>query len=137
MAQPASNRVLKIFVQAERGQSGPQWESLGSTGHRLASMVVPGIALKGKPPDPSIPARSDGLEIPYEQAHCVRLVYDLARRLDYSVQVVDVTDPSVARSDVERLIGTGATYPVLLRPDGFWLEGQENFTPSKIRKFLK
>lgn len=137
MSAPQPRRTVTLFVRAEPGSSGPRWDSVGSTGLRMASMVVPGIGLRARRPDPSAPTREDGMEIPYGQAQCVRLVRDLAERAGYVVEVVDVTAPGVSLGEVERRVGTGGVYPILVRPDGSWIEGEENFTPSRVRKFLK
>jgi hypothetical protein len=83
-----------------------------------------------------MPPELENLQIPYDQAQCVRLVVDIAAQKNDVVQVVDVSGAGVSASDVERAIGTGGSYPILVRPDGAWLEGPEYFTPSRVRRFL-
>ena len=104
-------------------------------GERFASMFFPvGLLRRRSDYDQALAAAH--VDVPYEQAHCARLAIDIASRLHYAVEVVDVNSPDLPISSVERVIGTGATFPVLVRPDGNWIEGAENFTPSKVRKFL-
>ena len=131
-------RRLTLYVRSESTHTEPQWGALETTTLRLSSMVVPALVLR---PTQSLSARLPpelvGLQLPHDQAQCVRLVADLAARRQDILQVVDVSGSGFSVVDVERAIGTGGAYPILVRPDGDWLEGPEYFTPSRLKKFLK
>jgi len=131
-------RYLTLFVRSEVARPEPQWGALETTSLRLASAVVPALVLH---PTASVSARLPpeltGLKLSFDQVQCVRLVADMAAQRNERLQVVDVTGAGVSASEVERAIGTGGSYPILVRPDGSWLEGPEYFTPSRLKKFLK
>jgi hypothetical protein len=130
-----SERRLTVYVRSEPGSSDPQWDQVFAPGERFAAMFIPIIIVHHRSDyDRAEAARQ--ARVPYEQAHCVRLAVDVGTRLHYAVEIVDVNAPEVAQLDVQRVIGTGAVFPVLVRPDGRWIEGVENFTPAKVRKFL-
>jgi hypothetical protein len=137
MTKPGKSRQLLLYVRKEPGLSGPQWESLGSTGMRVVSGFVPGVVLKARPPGSMTPAADEsGLEIPYEQMHCVKLVMDMSKKLNYTVTIVDVGRTGAAPGPRDRGRPPVETYPILERPDGAQLAGPEYFTPSRLRKFL-
>lgn len=134
----AEGERLTLYVRSELARPGLPWGSLETTGIRLSSMVVPALVLR---PTPMLGARLPPelvqLRLPHDQAQCVRLVTDMVAQRQEIIQIVDVTTSGAPASDIERAIGSGGSYPVLVRPDGAWLEGPEYFTPSRLKKFLK
>ena len=136
MGGSTPRRKLTVYVQAEPGTSGPQFDQVDSPGLRVVSFFAPIRFVKTHPSEAYSLSKEDDLKIPYGQAHCVRLVYDIASRMDYDVEVVEITDPEQARKALEPIVGNGTLFPVLVRPDGSWIEGEESFTPDRVRKFL-
>lgn len=65
-----------------------------------------------------------------------RLVLDVARRNGLSVKVVNVNDPGDDRVLTQRHLGPDDALPVLIRPDGARLAGEESFVPSTLERFL-
>jgi hypothetical protein len=67
---------------------------------------------------------------------CLQIVLDAAKRQQREVLVVDVDRPGGQHDLVERCVGPEDVLPLLLRSDGARLEGQENFAPAKVRRFI-
>lgn len=74
--------------------------------------------------------------LPRQQSQCLAMVLDLARRARRTVRVVDVSRESVPREVVEDPGGEPRFFPILVRPDGAQLSGEEEFTPSRVKRFL-
>jgi len=70
------------------------------------------------------------------QMASLQVVLDAAKRQRRGVFVVDVNRPGVYQSLVERHVGPDDVLPLLVRPDGARLEGQESFDPARVRRFI-
>jgi hypothetical protein len=101
----------------------------------LVGMFLP-IGLVAPDPDPA-PAPGRTLQLPYGEAQCVRLVMDLARRTRRGVRVVDVSQPAPAGAPGPLPPGRDEFYPILVAPGGDRLAGEPDFTPGRVRRFLK
>lgn len=72
-----------------------------------------------------------------DQAAIGRMVLTLAQECGVSVKVVDV-DRSGADADlVRRFVSADDDLPVLVRPGGARLAGEESFTPPRVAEFLQ
>ena len=96
----------------------------------LYRMFVP----LGRPPPTAPPAR--GTEVLGEQARCARLVLDLADRAHRTVRVVNVSQPGNDTALVARHVGAEPCFPIPVSPDGRRLEGEWEFLPSTVKRFL-
>jgi len=143
---------LILFVAGEPKILPDIRESTVGLGERMAGMVsgLPGnLAL----PNHLQPGRSQNQQsvtdleqpsssdqspwhLPPAQMACLGIVADVAERQRRKVLVVDVNRPGQHRGLVERHIGPDDVLPLLLRADGARLEGQENFGPAQVRKFI-
>jgi hypothetical protein len=74
--------------------------------------------------------------LPPSQMHCLQIVLDSAKRLQREVLVVDVDQPGELEDLVRRWVGPEDVLPLLVRPDGKRLEGQERFDPARVRQFI-
>jgi hypothetical protein len=75
--------------------------------------------------------------LPRAQTQCAELAVELAREKGLEVLVVDVNRAGALRDLVARWVRADDLFPLLVRPDGSRLEGEDEFIPSKIRKFLR
>ena len=113
-------------------------------------MMIPGAGIPPKELRPGYAENSPGAtdvaatpspnprpwHLPPSQTACLDIVLDTAERQRDEVLVVDVDRPGEHRDLVERYVGSNDVLPLLLRPDGARLEGLENFTPARVRKFI-
>lgn len=104
---------------------------------RLFGSALTGGFFPGSDPAPPENATHPGVGLPRGEAQCLRLVLDLARRTETIVRVVDVSNELVPRDIVETASGEPRFFPILVRPDGMQLAGEEDFIPGRVRKFLK
>jgi hypothetical protein len=138
MASGGEKPPWTLYVRSEQARAGPQWGDLETTGVRLSSMVVPALVLRPRPSvSVRMPPELAPLHLPLDQAQCVRLIVDLAAQQSSVIRVVDVSALGISEEEVQREIGTGGAYPILVRADGAYLAGPEYFTPSRLRKFLR
>jgi hypothetical protein len=146
MSVGTASQRLVLYVASEPGSYWPELGT-GSAGGvpamfrtSLARLFVPGGGRSS--PLPAVPpvAVSDTPDIPADLPpsveQCVALVLDLARRSGWSVRIVDVTGGPAALEDGTLPPGDGAVFPVLVRPDGARLQGEDQFVPSTVRRFL-
>jgi hypothetical protein len=64
------------------------------------------------------------------------MVLNFVERQHRSLLVVDVNAPGDHRDLVERWVGAEDVLPLLVRPDGRRLGGEENFVPGRVRRFI-
>jgi hypothetical protein len=74
--------------------------------------------------------------IPHSQMACVQITLDAAKSRRRQVVVVDVNRPGERQCLVDQWVGRDDLFPLLVRADGARIEGQENFLPTKVRRFL-
>lgn len=135
-----------MYVRSQPREPRPAMELVStSVMSRLASTLVPPIfwehpgETEGAASPPSVVGMSpeEVDRLPEVQLQCVVLVLDAARRIGGSVRLVDISrprspdEPPGPRPDAEEF------FPILIRPDGARLAGELEFTPGKVRKFLK
>ena len=75
--------------------------------------------------------------LPPQQTICLDLVLEVAGQLQREVLVIDSNRPLDQKTLVDRWVGPNSVLPMLVRPDGWRLEGVENFTKAKVRQFLQ
>ncbi len=71
-----------------------------------------------------------------EQAREGRLVLEIAKTLRCRVKVINVSNPRGDGALATRYVGPDDELPMLVRPDGARLSGDEEFVPGTIRRFL-
>ena len=136
MAGNVDPKGVVMYVRSQPPEPGPSFDyNVTSITSRLKSMVLP-TGLSGGKGDAQAPAPPGADELPRQQAFCVRLVLDLARRVGCAVRVVDVSRPTSLHEVLETPPGESEGFPVLVRPDGDRLSGEEEFTPRRVRRFL-
>jgi hypothetical protein len=69
-------------------------------------------------------------------ARSARMVVEIAQRHGLSVKVVDVDSPGEDRSLVERYVSADDDLPILIRPDGARLSGDDAFVPKTVERFV-
>jgi len=74
--------------------------------------------------------------LPAPQMFCLDLVLRSAERQRKTVLVVDVNRPEEHSDLVERLVRPSESLPLLVRPDGARLDGEENFSAARVRRFI-
>jgi hypothetical protein len=65
-----------------------------------------------------------------------RMVLEIAQKRGLAVKVVDVDAPGDDEPLVQRYISDDDLLPVLIRPDGQRLSGDESFVPATVERFL-
>lgn len=75
--------------------------------------------------------------IPPDQMTCLNLVHEVAQRYHREVLLVDVNRAGDEQPLVDQYVGPNDALPLLVRSDGARLDGEENFTPAKVRQFLR
>ena len=153
VAKPLSGRApdsLILFVAGEPQSTPDLRESTVGMGERLVGLIVPGAGIPARelrPGSAENPSSATDIgatpssdprpwHLPPSQTACLDIVLDTAERQREEVLVVDVDRPGEHRDLVERYVGSNDVLPLLLRPDGARLEGLENFTPARVRKFI-
>lgn len=86
--------------------------------------------------DPTAPRPPPNWELPPGQIHCVNAVLETAERLSRKVTLIDVDRAGAPQELIDRWVGPNDVFPILVRPDGARLEGEENFDSPIIRRFL-
>ena len=144
--------MLVLFVAGEPKTMPDLRESTLGLGERFAGMVsgLPGNLALPKHLQPGQSENRSAVtdfeqssssdqppwHLPPAQMACLGIVADAAERQRRKVLVVDVNRPGEDRYLVEGNVGTDDVLPLLLRSDGARLEGQENFSPTQVRKFI-
>ncbi len=132
--------TLVMYVTSEPGLPGALIGDVPfAFGARLASLFVPfaGLAQAKEVNAAQAQALGNSDELPSSARQCIILVLDYAKRFGWSVHLVDVTRQSVSESEILGSLGADVHLPLLVRPDSARLEGEEQFTPSSVRKFLR
>ncbi len=135
MAAGPDGAAFRMYVRTQPHQSVP-YPSLGPRPvSGLARFLMP---MSLYPPTPDSPSLSspDGELTPME-AQCLWLVLDMANRLHRPVEVIDVSHVAVPPETFDDGEGDMLLFPVLIRPDGAHLSGEHDFTPGRVRNFLK
>lgn len=74
--------------------------------------------------------------LPPQQVACIDVVLDAAERERRTVLVIDVNRPEDHQELVDRWVMPNDVMPLLVRPDGRRLDGEENFVPHRVRQFI-
>ena len=141
---------LVLFVAGEPQVTPDIHQSTVGMAARLTGMVSPGGATLPKslrsqyskdswgPDDLPQSPSSDQVSwhLPPSQMACLDIVLEAAKRQQRTVLVVDVDRPGEHRDLVNRYLGPDDVLPLLISPDGARLEGEEEFTSTKVRKFI-
>jgi hypothetical protein len=144
---PAVEPDLLMFVAGEpdTGEMRPGSMAL-SLPARLVGAVVPYqvlLASRGGDRAPSAngggpsPGASRPLRLPARQVHCVNWVLEAADLESRRVTLIDVNRVDAPQDLIHRWVGENDLFPILVRPDGARLEGEESFDVRKVRKFLR
>ncbi|MGP8109402.1 MAG: hypothetical protein ACLQD9_01640 [Thermoplasmata archaeon] len=140
MSVGATSGTLVMYVASQAGLPGGLIGEIPfAFGARLASLFVPfaGLAQAKEVNAAQAADEGDPDELPPSARQCILLVLDYAKRYGWSVHLVDVTRQRVSESEILGSLGAEAHLPLLVRPDRARLEGEEQFTPSAVRKFLR
>ena len=129
---PDEPRELTLYVQSKRAVTtfyrAPSPVSAAATGG------LPGVA-PAAPPEPST-VGEPVFFLSDEQARCVAMVEDIAKRRGYTLRVVDVEKSGrLERIITEHLRGV-TTFPVLISPLGQRLEGTAQFTEEELAAIM-
>ena len=137
---------LILFVA---GEPDPGIPSIRDTRVHLVDRMI-GMSAAGNfstvpPPGPgpstrdeqSLPPGEPPWRLPPEQIHCVNTVLEMAKREGSTVTVVDVDRAGDRQHLVDRWVEEDQVIPLLVRADGSKLGGIENFTPRKVRWFIR
>jgi hypothetical protein len=127
----AKRPLLNIYVQSHAGPPGGSY-ALVSGG------LTRSIGMDGILGSPFVRSNLDPRirELPVDDAQSLKLVLEIAPRMGYEVEVIDVAGSLEEVSSVPRDILDADMYPVLIRPDGARLVGAEWFTPRRLKRFL-
>ena len=148
MSLPISTDLI-LFVAGEP-ESTPSLHNsnVGSLSHlagfMLGRLAMPpsssGSAPGASSPTPSSPGASPLEEAPWhlppQQVTCENLVVEVARQRQKTVLVIDVNRPEGQQALIEQWLRPNDVIPLLVRTDGARLDGAENFTPARVRKFV-
>ena len=140
---------LLLFVAGEPELSPSVREVEAGMGDRLSSMFL-GVAAPtiitrasaeaARPPESGFhrPPLTDSRRwhVPASQLMCESVVLEQAKRQGRIVLVVDANRPGDQQDLVDRWVRPNDALPLLVRSDGARLEGEENFTPGRVRRFL-
>jgi hypothetical protein len=147
---PSSGPPFLVLFVAGEPETMPSLRDSGvGTGARWAAWFLPsGLLPKNLQPAYEAGHRtSDGFEapppsdmrpwlLPPSQAACAEMVIEIVERQQLPLLVVDVNRPGEFREMVARWVEPTGVMPLLVRPDGARLEGEENFVPGKVRRFV-
>jgi hypothetical protein len=136
---------LLLFVTGEPDSGEDPLRDVETSVFNRFTGVMLGGAIAGTPaerhdrkrPAPDPFHETPGWHLPSSQQQCALLVLSVAPRTGWAVNVVDVNRPGEQRGLVERWVRPTDVFPFLLRPDGARLEGQEQFNPATLRRFLR
>jgi hypothetical protein len=140
MSVGATSGTLVMYVASEPGVPGALIGDIPfAFGARLASLFVPfaGLAQAKAVNTAQQADLGNSDELPASARQCIILVLDYAKKFGWSVHLVDVTRQSISESQILGSLGADVHLPLLVRPDRARLEGEEQFTPSTVRKFLR
>jgi len=83
------------------------------------------------------PADFQGDQLYGQDARVGRMVLEIAQQRGIPVKVIDINHPGPDSDLVRRYITGEDVFPVLVRPDGARLAGEESFVPGVIERFLR
>jgi len=149
MALPSTPRLI-LFVAGEPKTVPSLRESGAGLAPRVAGMFT-GNALiaAGAPTQPWASTRpphgsaesgtAGGPEwyLPPDQMTSLNLVLDIAEHRGHEVIVIDANRPGNQQALVDQYVRPNDVFPILIRWDGARLEGDENFVPAKVRRFVE
>lgn len=141
---PPSPRELLLFVSGEPGPGpDPGRDVVSSMPRRLLGTVIPtawfhpGIAGGGTPPSLAPEDDWSTWHLSREATACVDMVLDVAEKEGRTVSIINANDPREHADLVRRWIGPEDLFPILVRPDGRRLVGEDEFSPGKIQRFVR
>ena len=126
---PAASDFL-LFLAGEPFKDIPDLE-----GRQLAVGVLPGLRVErigGHTSADLQPGQVYGAE-----GETGRMVLSLAAKCGVTVRVIDVDRPGPEAELVGRWVSAEDPLPLLVRPDGARLEGDEAFQPARVAEFLQ
>jgi len=129
---PDEPRELTLYVQSKKAVT--TFYRAPAVSPASASGGLPGVA-PAAPPEP-MAVGEPVYFLSDEQARCVAMVEDIAKKRGYSVHVVDVEKAGrLERIITEHLRGV-TRFPVLISPLGQRLEGTEQFTEEMLAAIM-
>ena len=96
----------------------------------------PGTSIAADDAQP-LPSGEPPWRLPPEQIHCVNTVFEMANLEGATLTVIDVDRAGERQYLVDRWFAENQLIPLLVRADGSKLDGIENFTPRKVRQFIR
>ena len=116
----------------------PFKDAVPGAGFRFSSVsFANGAPLGAESLGDPLPADAQPGQIFGPQAEMARMVLDIARKCEVSVKVVNVDHPAADRTLVERWVPPDGALPLLVRPDGVSLSGEESMVPARVSSFLQ
>ena len=142
--EPPHNLILFVAGEPDPGLPSIRDTVVHFT-DRLIGVYPPRDRTAGTSPGPSpathdeepLPSGEPPWRLPPEEIHCVNLVLEMANLEASTVLVVDVDRAGDHQYLVDRWVGADQVTPLLVRSDGSVLDGIENFTPGKVRQFIR
>ena len=129
---PDEPRELTLYVQSKKAVT--TFYRAPAPPPASVSGGLPGIA-PAAPPEPTA-VGEPVFFLSDEQARCVAMVEDIAKKRGYSLRVVDVEKAGrLERIITEHLRGV-TKFPVLISPLGQRLEGTEQFTEEELAAIM-
>lgn len=145
MSDPAGDELL-LFVAGMPGEAESQQTHstllqwfLGANAESRISGGGPGRD-RASPQDTRVgPEGGEGppWHLPREMMMAIQLVCEAASRVGRHVRLVDVNRAGPDEELVQRWVGAGDIFPLLIRPGGGRMEGTENFTRRAVRRFVE
>ncbi|MEM0128886.1 MAG: Lrp/AsnC ligand binding domain-containing protein [Thermoplasmata archaeon] len=135
MSEP-SRRQLTLYVESKKAVTTFYRPTVPATGVSVGSAPVATTAETRGADDSSSIGDPPVFFLSDDQAQCVALVEEVARRRGYSVKVVDVAKAGrIERLVTEHLRGV-SQMPALVTPGGLRIEGCAAFTEEKLAEIM-
>lgn len=123
------DRELTLYLQSKKAVTNfyrpPAARAEGNVG-------VTDVRATGRTEDDAAGSAEEVFFLSDDQARCLALVEELARKRGYQVKVVDVSKVGRLEQLVTQHLRGVTTFPVLVSPSGTRLEGVEAFTEEHI-----
>ena len=124
-------KELTLYVQSKKVVTNFYRPPASRTGPDM-SLGVSDIRASGRTEDEAAGSADTAFFLSDDQARCLALVEELAKRRRYTVKVIDVAKVGrLERLIAEHLRGV-SNFPVLVAPGGARLEGVDKFTEDQI-----
>src|SRR5271169_4958471 len=125
------DRELTLYLQSKKAVTS-FYRPPASRSSSDSGLGVTDIRSTGRTEDEAAGSASEVFFLSDDQARCLALVEELARKRAYKVKVVDVSKAGRLEQLVTQHLRSVTTFPVLVGVSGNRLEGAEAFTEDHI-----